>query len=173
MDRPTCTVVYPLYSMGGTMGTGIIVSYTWAQDILCFSALAQGKGLDVETLMLQTIIKDLADMHQVDYNKLKGMIVDHKVHNWYRDDTFALFGPGQFQNLYPAVTKPVVRILHFTGEVASVHHVLMAHFKLVHEGFRNLIAKMELNWGLPGEIDVKLLEQQVVLGQHMKFARAA
>lgn len=35
---------------------------------------------------------------------------------------FALFGPGQFNNLYPHVTKPVGGVLHFAGEAASVHH---------------------------------------------------
>ena len=35
---------------------------------------------------------------------------------------FALFGPGQFSNLYPEVTKPVGGLLHFAGEAASVHH---------------------------------------------------
>ena len=35
---------------------------------------------------------------------------------------YGMFGPGQFSNMYPEVTKPVEGILHFAGEAANVHH---------------------------------------------------
>lgn len=85
-DRPTRTVVYPSYGMNEDTGASIIVSYTWAQDALRFGALAQGSGSDAETVMLQTIINDLADMHQFDYTKMWDLIVDYKVYNWYGDE---------------------------------------------------------------------------------------
>ncbi|KIM75171.1 hypothetical protein PILCRDRAFT_827593 [Piloderma croceum F 1598] len=184
-DRPTRTVVYPSYGINENTGASIIVSYTWAQDALRFGALAQGKGSETETVMLQTIIKDLADMHQVDYTTLWKSIVDYKVYNWYGHEysagPFALFGPGQFSNLYPEVTKPVGGLLHFAGEAASVHHAWVVgafisayrtvYEILLHQGFTGLIAKMVLIWGTPDEIDVSLLKQQVALGQHMKFVQ--
>jgi len=182
-DRPTRTVVYPSYGIGQTTGASIIVSYTWAQDALRLGALTQGKGSEAETHMLQTIIKDLADMHQVDYDVLWNLMQDYKVHDWYADQysggAFALFGPGQFKNLYPEVTKPVGGLLHFAGEAASVHHAWVVgafisayrtvHEILLHEGWLDLVKKMEDIWGLPDEIDPNLLEQQVALGQQMKF----
>jgi hypothetical protein len=42
--------------------------------------------------------------------------------------------------------------------------------QLLHEGIFDLIEKMVSIWGMPDEIDVKLLEQQVALGQHIKFS---
>jgi len=182
-DRPTRTVVYPSYGLNGTTGATMIVSYTWAQDAMRLGALAQGHGSAAETLMLQTIIKDLADMHQVNYNELLKIVQDYKVHDWYADEyssgAFALFGPGQFSNLYPAVTKPVGGLLHFAGEAASVHHAWVVgafisayrtvYETLFHEGMFDLIDKLIILWGSPDEIDVKLLEQQVALGQHIKL----
>lgn len=84
-DRPTRTVVYPSYGLRETTGATMIVSYTWAQDAMRFGALARGHGSEEETLVLQTIIKDLADMHQVDYNELLKIVEDYKVHDWYGD----------------------------------------------------------------------------------------
>jgi monoamine oxidase len=185
-DRPTRTVVYPSYGLlNEASGATIIVSYSWAQDALRFGALAQGHGSEGESLLLQIIIKDLADMHQVDYYGLWSLIEDYKVHDWYADEysagAFALFGPGQFSNLYPEVTKPVGGLLHFAGEAASVHHAwvvgaLISAYRtvyeiLLHEGMFDLIEKMVSIWGMPDEINVKLLEQQVALGQHMKFSQ--
>jgi monoamine oxidase len=85
-DRPTRTVIYPSYGMGDTTGATIIVSYTWAQDALRLGALAQGQCSDAEQLMLQIIIKDLADMHQIDYTTLWNLKESYKVHDWYADE---------------------------------------------------------------------------------------
>jgi hypothetical protein len=36
---------------------------------------------------------------------------------------FASFGPGQFSNMYPDLTKPAAKgNLHFAGEATSTHH---------------------------------------------------
>jgi hypothetical protein len=49
-------------------------------------------------------------------------IVQVDLITFFPPGAFALFGPGQFSNLYPEVTKPVGGLLHFAGEAASVHH---------------------------------------------------
>ena len=59
-DRPTRVVVYPSYGIGGTDAT-MIVSYTWAQDALRFGAFSGNR--DSEKVLLDVILKDLADMH--------------------------------------------------------------------------------------------------------------
>jgi monoamine oxidase len=99
-DRPTRTVVYPSYGMGGTTGATIIVSYTWAQDAMRLGALAQGQGSNPEHLMLQIIVKDLADMHQMDFNVLWNLIQDYKVHDWYADEYSAGW------NFHPLACQP-------------------------------------------------------------------
>jgi hypothetical protein len=73
--------VYPSYGVNEDTGASIIVSYTRAQDTLRVGALAQGNGSEAEIVMLKTIIKDLTDMHQLDYTTLWNSIVDYKVHN--------------------------------------------------------------------------------------------
>jgi monoamine oxidase len=85
-DRPSRVVVYPSYGMHQNKDATMIVSYTWAQDALRLGALAKGKGTEEEKLLLQLILKDLADMHEIDVGKLSEMMVDYNVHNWYADE---------------------------------------------------------------------------------------
>jgi monoamine oxidase len=179
-DRPTRTIVYPSYGIGGSDAT-MIASYTWAQDAMRLGAFSEGSPS--EQVLINTIIKDLADMHGLGYQTLSGMVRGYKVHNWYTDNysagAFALFGPGQFKNLYPQVTAPPTGLLHFAGEATSVHHAWVVgafnsayrtiHEILFHEGKTELIQKMKDIWGTVDEVDDPLLEQQVALGQHVKF----
>lgn len=190
-DRPTRTVVYPSYGIGGPDAT-MIVSYTWAQDALRFGGFT-GNGANLspsqgqleasrtEQTMIDIILKDLADIHDIDYNKLRGLLVDYRAYNWYGSPdsagAFALFGPGQFSSLYPEVTKPPGGVVHFAGEATSVHHAwvvgaLNSAYRTVHEilyaeGRGDLIAKMKKIWGTVDEIDDPLLGTQVKLGMNM------
>jgi monoamine oxidase len=94
-DRPTRTVVYPSYGIGGSDAT-MIASYTWAQDAMRFGSFAEGSA--AEKVMVNTIIKDLADMHGIDYQTLSGMVLNYKVHNWYADE----YSAGSFVDYTPA-----------------------------------------------------------------------
>lgn len=54
-------------------------------------------------------------------------MIDYYAYDWcdnpFTVGAFASFGPGQFKNLYPSVSKPASDgYLHFGGEVASYHH---------------------------------------------------
>ena len=54
-------------------------------------------------------------------------MLDYYAYDWYGSPetvgAFALFGPGQFSQFYPEVTKPASGgNLHFAGEAASKHH---------------------------------------------------
>ncbi|KAH8836149.1 hypothetical protein DL96DRAFT_1454733 [Flagelloscypha sp. PMI_526] len=124
-DSPTRVVVYPSYGIHGNDAT-MIVSYTWAQDALRF-------GSQDAKILQNVILRDLADMHDIkdaegkrDYSYLPDLVMDCDAWSWYNDENsagaFALFGPGQFSNLYTEVTKPVNGIIHFAGEATSVHH---------------------------------------------------
>ena len=85
-DRPTRVVVYPSYGIKQNTGATMIVSYTWSQDALRIGALAQGPDSEAETLLLESIVKDLAEMHQVKYESLWKMKLDHKVYDWYSSE---------------------------------------------------------------------------------------
>jgi len=180
-DRPTRVVIYPSYGIGGSDAT-IIVSYTWAQDALRFGAFARGEKSPAEQALLDVIFKDLADMHGngLTAASLRNMMVSHEVWSWYNHEhsagAFALFGPGQFSNLYPELTAPPAGLLHFAGEATSVHHAWVIgalnsayrciHEIFVHEGRSDLVKILQEQWGKVDEIDDPLLKQQVALGQH-------
>lgn len=125
-DRPTRTVVYPSYGIDTPNAPGtIIVSYTWCQDALRMGSSLQ--GTTVSQHMLDAILKDLTDMHQIgDPSYLRSLMISHHAWDWYSSEystgAFAMFGPGQFRTLYPHVTQPAFGRLHFAGEATSVHY---------------------------------------------------
>ncbi|KDQ59031.1 hypothetical protein JAAARDRAFT_154248 [Jaapia argillacea MUCL 33604] len=176
-DRPTRTVVYPSYGIGKEEGATIIVSYTWAQD-----ALRLGSLVGKEDRLIEGILKDLAVMHGVkDWKLLQEMVVAHHAFNWYHEPkvagAFALFGPGQFSGVYTEVTKPFGGVVHWAGEATSVHHAWLlgalnsAYRAVVQilkaEGRKDFIKTvLEKEWGRCEELDLKLVEQQVALGQY-------
>lgn len=54
-------------------------------------------------------------------------MVDYFAYDWYHNPftvgAYASYGPGDFKNLYPSISKPASDgYLHFGGEVASYHH---------------------------------------------------
>lgn len=84
-DRPSRTVVYPSYGRNGDTGATMIVSYTWAQDALRLGALAQGHGSEAEDRLLRILFKDLAIIHDMDFETLWKKKLDHHVFDWYAD----------------------------------------------------------------------------------------
>lgn len=180
-DRPTRVVVYPSYGIGQQTGATMIVSYTWSQDALRLGALIQGRDSTAEAHLIDLILEDLAVMHSIDKAKLRSLVVNYHAFDWYRHEfsagAFALFGPGQFANLYPEVTRPVHGLLHFAGEATSVHHAwlvgaLNSAYRAVKEILlqyddenHTLLKKLEQNFGKIDEIDDELHELQVRLGR--------
>ncbi|KAF8593122.1 FAD-linked reductase, partial [Ceratobasidium sp. AG-I] len=192
-DRPTRTVVYPSYGIGGDSAT-MIVSYTWAQDAFRFGSYVQGKDSPAEQELLNIIFKDLTDMHGIvdkdgnpDYTYLPSLKLDYYAWSWYGNEfsvgAFALFGPSQFNRLYPHVTKPAFGLLHFAGEATSCHHAWIvgalngAYRSLaeifIAEGRQDLISRLKTsecfaNAGTD-EINPLLVEKQVALGQQHRM----
>lgn len=140
-DRPTRVVVYPSYGIHGSDAT-ILVSYTWAQDASRQGSFTGSK--EKEALLVDVILRDLAEMHQIPYHRLSSLVEKYDIWSWYDYENtvgksrrvtiwcsyshgftgaYALFGPGQFSRLYREVTKPALQgRLHFAGELTSRFH---------------------------------------------------
>ncbi|KAI0308559.1 amine oxidase, partial [Amylostereum chailletii] len=149
-DLPTRMVVYPSYGINQMTGATIIVSYTWAQDVARLGALIDGgPGTTQNETLKNLILRDLTAIHGIpDGDFLPNLVAENgfDAWAWYNYEhsagmsltpcpesrfeitdiriagAFARFGPGQFQSLYPQVTKPVNGTLHFAGEATSTHH---------------------------------------------------
>jgi hypothetical protein len=110
----------------------------------------------------------------------------------FNTGAFAFFGPGQFKNLYPEVTKPIGGRFHFAGEATSIHHAwvvgalnsamrivieivsllrpLAAWFSLSSRqlyaiGQAPLVDRLQAQWGELVEVEASLIQAQVVLRQ--------
>ncbi|KAI0840792.1 L-amino acid oxidase [Hypoxylon sp. FL0890] len=133
-DLPLRTCVYPSYNLddGSDKPAVLLATYTWAQD-------ANRMGSLVNTT-----------------NE------DELAYSWSHDPAtagaFALFGPGQFRNLYPYLTRPAADSkFHIVGEVASAHHAwivgaLDSAYTALYRFLRRFelwdtIEALEENWG--------------------------
>ncbi|KAK2008684.1 hypothetical protein LZ32DRAFT_566133 [Colletotrichum eremochloae] len=169
--------VYPSYNINEHVDPRdkpavLLVSYTWGQTAQRLASLIaskpQGKSnaeiLEEEAELKEVILRDLAYLHTDDHNnkekfeetleKIKQQYVEHHAYDWYHDSNmagaFAYFGPSQFSELYPAITKPNAGgQLYFVGEAASAHHAwvvgalesviraLYLMFDALHQGSKN------------------------------------
>lgn len=84
-DGPARIIVYPSYGRKEDNGATMIVSYTWAQDADRLGSLARGRDTDAEIRLLRLIVKDLADIHQLDFDELWKKKLDHHIVNWSAD----------------------------------------------------------------------------------------
>ena len=112
-----------------------MVSYSWAQDATRMGSLvpdyttAQPKKSDqIVSVCLQNLAKLWASTPNApSYQDLLDMYVTHHAWAWSHDPwtggAFALFGPGQFKNLYPAFFQPYCNgKFNICGEATSAHH---------------------------------------------------
>ena len=171
-DSPLRLCVYPSYSLsdGANEPAVLLCSYTWAQDALRIGALVSDTSPEGEEELRDLIIRDLARLHAhtITYEEIAGAYTTHYAFDWAKDQyasgAFALFGPGQFSNMYPYLSRPTADAkLHIVGEAASGHHAWLVgaldsayravhHFLQrfdLHEGLRRL----EDQWGTPDEME--------------------
>lgn len=81
-DRPLRTVVYPSFgSVQAGTTTTLIASYCWTEDATRLGALI---GKDDATLV-QLVLKELADLHNVDINDLRNQLIEYKGWSWSHD----------------------------------------------------------------------------------------
>jgi len=128
-DRPIRTVVYPSYGASSTGPTSnvLIASYSLSSDAERWTALINNYGKNpASTRQLDSLVlRDLAAVHNVDINMLKAEF--DSLHPWCWGSNplsmgaFAVFGPGEFGNLYGSLTYPAGN-LYFAGEALSTRH---------------------------------------------------
>ncbi len=120
-DRPNRQIVYPSY--GYEAKGGVLQIYCWAQDAERMGALSDKERVN-------ECLKGIAYLYpEVDvYDEFAGYDPERTTKTWFWDNhagggAFALFGPGQFKNLYPTLLTPEFNgSLNFAGECCSVHH---------------------------------------------------
>lgn len=197
-DRPIRTCVYPSYNIHDDPDKPAVLlcSYTWAQDAQRIGTLISAhnltKGKNEE--LLELMLKDLAILHSnfVTVEKLKEQFLEIHAFDWYADPNFsgafALFGPGQFKNLYPLISRPTADgNLHFIGEATSSHHAwVVGALNSAYRGVFNMLKKYQMEkgpmrrhwqkkiddlkekWGTVDEIDTSVTgtaHLQVILGR--------
>ncbi|KAK0727692.1 hypothetical protein B0T26DRAFT_799630 [Lasiosphaeria miniovina] len=115
-DRAT-KVVYPSWDDGPDAPAVLKVSYSWAQDVTRMGALMPPYGPNqaqphmdepVVSTCLAGLVKLFAgreETRHVTPEFLRSQYVTHHAYAWSHDPltggAFALFGPGQFKNVYP------------------------------------------------------------------------
>jgi len=180
-DLPLRTIVYPSYGDAHSPGV-MIASYAWGQDASRLGALI-GKE---EDQLLTIILEGIARLHQVPIKTLRDELLAYYPHDWYHDEftrgAFAHYGPSQFTELFPGLTRPAAAgKLHFAGEATSVHHAWVAGALasswravaeiLTSDGMSTEEAKKKLEdngWPKPEEVDMELLVKQVAIGSVVK-----
>lgn len=118
-DLPIRSVVYPSWNDGTTNPAVLIASYTWAQDADRMGSFIprysnspeKNQAPTKDDPVLHIVLRNLAKVWSVkpnspSYEDLLDMYVDHHAYAWQQDPNmgggaFALFGPGQFSNMYP------------------------------------------------------------------------
>ncbi|TPX12414.1 uncharacterized protein E0L32_006826 [Thyridium curvatum] len=174
-DLPIRTCVYPSYNLhdGRDKEAVLLASYTWAQDATRIGSLVGGaQNAPSEAELVELILQDLARLHAgsgMTYDKIKSAYTGvHHAFSWTHDPftsgAFALFGPGQFSNLYPYLSRPAAQAkFHIVGEASSAHHAwivgsLDSACAAVYRFLRRFelweyMALLEERWGLPGEVE--------------------
>ncbi|EHK19951.1 uncharacterized protein TRIVIDRAFT_47086 [Trichoderma virens Gv29-8] len=174
-DRPIRVCVYPSYESNDKdeilkKPAVLLASYTWSQDATRMGSLLQpGAVHPKEAELVDLILRDLASLHNLAYDDLKKLYIGvHHGFSWSQDPftagAFALFGPGQFSNFYPYLTRPASKgNFHIVGEAASTHHAWVVgslnsayaavyKFLLQHHLFQYMDRHTQL-WGTVDEFD--------------------
>ncbi|KAK4066244.1 uncharacterized protein Triagg1_8076 [Trichoderma aggressivum f. europaeum] len=133
-DLPLRTCVYPSYNLHDGEGNPavLLASYTWSQDATRIGSLVKESPPQPpkEDELVELILQNLARLHSehMTYEKIKEAYTGvYHAYCWSHDPNvggaFALFGPGQFSNLYPYLMRPAANgKFHIVGEASSVHH---------------------------------------------------
>jgi len=164
-DRIIRTAVFPSYGVNDPDADAVMIaSYTWSQDASRVGGLMRGRDSEAEAFLIENILEDLSLLHGVDLKFLRGELDDWCAFDWYADPhtlgAFALFGPGQFSNIYPAFGQGAAggRLL-FAGEALSAQHAwvegaLDSAYAAVQRlldgaGLRDKLKELEAKWGNP------------------------
>ncbi|XP_004705314.2 L-amino-acid oxidase-like [Echinops telfairi] len=116
-DRPSRDIYYPSHSLPNGKGI-LLASYTLDDDSMFFLSMQQDQVVDI-------VLDDLAAVHQIPKDTLRGMCPSSVVKHWALDfftiGAFAEFTPYQFVDFSQHLFQPEGHI-HFAGEHTSVPH---------------------------------------------------
>ncbi|EKM51142.1 uncharacterized protein PHACADRAFT_199975 [Phanerochaete carnosa HHB-10118-sp] len=161
-DNMSRMIVYPSYAAESqTPSTVLIASYAWTGDALAWTGLMQS-----EDRMRRRLLDDLAEVHRFNADGrefLEGQVESIYPYSWNSDPntmgSYAFFGPGDFSDLYPHLTRPAANgRLHFAGEVASARHAWvvgaleaskLAVYRIIYCSYPEKLEEFEKKWGLP------------------------
>jgi len=138
-DLPISNVVYPSWDDGDSASGGnpqnyiLMASYSWAQDATRMGSLVPdypSASTDPDDPIVTLCLQNLAKLfgESVTYEYLRSKYIAHHAWSWSHDPwtagAFALFGPGQFENIYKSYfTEWLCKgKLLICGEALSVHH---------------------------------------------------
>ena len=135
-DLPIRTVVYPNWNDGEESPAVLIASYTWAQDASRMGALINNSSTPIKNPsdpLIQLVLSNLAKLWSSvqdgpSLQDLRNWYLEHHSWAWSHDPeaaggAFALFGPGQFSQVYPHFQQGACDNNFFMcGEAVSAHH---------------------------------------------------
>ena len=195
-DIPLRTCVYPSYNLDDdTQKPAVLLcSYSWSQDAARIGSLMKGDWKK-ETELKQLLLNNLAWLHLAHekkrcpdatfeslYEKLNKSYIEHHAFNWqnheFSSGAYGKFGPGQFSNLYCALSCPTADSrFHFVGEAVSAHHGwIVGALDSAHQAVINFLRRFNLKeyedklkkiaWlqPEPDEIDKETSVMKVILG---------
>ncbi|SPO07083.1 uncharacterized protein DNG_09777 [Cephalotrichum gorgonifer] len=167
-DLPIRRCVYPSYGLDIPDAPGtMIASYTWGQDSARLGAYYTEDAS--RERIIDITIRNLAAMHNVTYEFLLSEYVDAHLWNWYEGEdavgAFALFGPGEYSTVLPALMAPGAHgRLHFAGEaLSSGHGWIIGAVNSAYRTVAETLAVEQLDdklfelvdkWGLVNEVDM-------------------
>ncbi len=155
-DRSNRQIVYPSY--GYEAQGGVLQVYCWAQD-------ADRMGAMTDEERVNECLKGIAYLYpEVTIDDVfAGYEPEVTTKTWFWNNhangaAFALFAPGQFNNLYPTLLTPEFNgHLNLAGECCSVHHgwivgALDSAYNAVtnilkHAGATEQLEQLEKTWG--------------------------
>jgi monoamine oxidase len=120
-DLPISNVVCPYWYDDDNTPAVLMVSYSGAQDATRMGSLVPDYSSGIEPKVTDPIVtvylQNLAKLWSASgvagaptFEQLQGMYVTHHAFSWPHDPwtggAFALFGPGQFKNLYTPFFQP-------------------------------------------------------------------
>lgn len=174
-DLPLRVCVYPAYNVldNSDRPAVLLASYSQGQDASRITTLINKSGIDGEPL-IDYIIRDLATLHakHMTYEMIKDAYSgEYHAYSWgldpYAFGGYASFGPSQFRNLYPFLTRPAAQgKFHIVGEAVSIWQgwivgALDSAYSAVYKFLRtydmqDAIEKLKQNWGHNDELDAEL-----------------
>ncbi|KFA80332.1 hypothetical protein S40288_09609 [Stachybotrys chartarum IBT 40288] len=191
-DTPLRTCVYPSYNIHDPQDQSatLICSYTWSQDATRIGNMIARHADELRDLMLDNLarvhLKNFQQQTPTTLDEARQIIGDAYIsqHAWswsqdpFTSGAFALFGPGQFSNLYPYLIRPAADSrFHICGEASSGHHgwiggsldsaLASVHRFLKRFDMREKQQELKGLWDMPPEVEDGIdgtLHLQVALG---------